>query len=146
MKSFAHFNESVRDKMTPKSDEDIKYTIKGMIETEPVRFFKHDYLERSYDYETLSKFVTDKEIFNGMLKMCENIPPLIKGDSILPKEKLARMMLYLFKNDYIYTETDSLGISWFKHNGKSRHGSEFISVSGYTIMDNLKMYIKRAKE
>ena len=145
MKNFAHFNESVRDKMTPKSDEAIKDSIIEMIETEPEHFFKLEHSENSYDYVTLSKFVTDIEMFRGMLKMCKDLT-FKKGGKEQPKERLAKMMLFLFKNDYIYTEVVGDEIFWFKHNGKSKRVSEYISVSGYTIMDNLKSYIKRTKE
>jgi DNA-binding cell septation regulator SpoVG len=144
-KQYMKESKSVRNLMTPKSEEDVKYAIKGMVGTQPERFFKYDYMEKSYDYETLSKFVTDKEIYRGMLKMCEGIP-FRKGNEEQPKERLAKMMLYLFKNGYTYTDTDGVGVSWFKHHTKSKYNGGDVNVNGFTMMDNLKDYVKRMKE
>ena len=51
MKNFKQYNESIRDQMTPKSDEDIKKSFQSYIDSvrEKMNDYKYEFTKRDYD-------------------------------------------------------------------------------------------------
>ena len=140
MKTYRQFNESLRDKMTPKSEEDIITAVKSTLKENPERVIT----KLKYDYKILSKIVDDQEIHDSMTVWASNLARVMKGkaksDAV---STLSDIMFYLYKKGYVYSNVDTIGSLWFKHKTYGGYDGGHFSVNGYTTLQDTKDYVER---
>jgi len=168
----ARVDEGIRDKMTPKSEEDIKIALSKLSVGEKLIRAKNNnalhllsdkeikqgikellkykpyfiFLELKYKYEELSKYATDEEIKDGLEKAMMNITIFMNGYKGEIKSKFPEIYLYLYKHGYSYSNRDSIGNLWFKHHTKGPYSGGHSSVNGYSSLEDTIEYVERMEK
>lgn len=144
--SYNKFNESIRDMMTPKSEEEIRIATRNMFLGHPIKFF----MTFQMTNDELKTMFTEQELAIGMTKYAESLFLLMEFDkndtTKLQLDEFKGIVWYLFNKGYMFRQVDNLGNLWFKHHTKSAYrGGEF-SVNKYSTLKDAKDYVERMEK
>ena len=138
--------ESVRSLMKPRSKEEIDIAMKNMFLNHPVQFF----IKFKYYYDDLKAIFTEEEIRQGIDKYASSLFLMMKGIKEETKEKqleeFKEIVWYMFKEDYMFDNVDSLHDLWFKHKTKDGYSGGHHCVNGYETLKDTITYIERMKK
>ena len=162
-------NESLKDKLKGKSDEDIKKGIDKLLPSQKLRkikgynlrhlFTNEEFIDiiknifyttpsylfdkLKYSYNKLSEILSDEEIKNGIDKYAKNLNKNLLHNS--STHTLSEIIYYLYIKDYLFNNFDSTTL-WFKHITKGPYSGGHISVNGYTELEDIINYVERMEK
>lgn len=169
MKYLNTYNESIRDLLKPKSDEEIISIIDNLEPYKKLKMAKkynyqlsdeEDIIKNAlkshpnsiiyalkYDYDDLSKIVSDYKIKKALEERLNNLFGLMKYNKREGAlDELKKTIFYLFKKGYIYDNVDSLGDLWFKHKTFDAYSGGHIHHNGYSTLGDAIEYVTRMEK
>jgi hypothetical protein len=172
LKQYGKTFEGIRDKMLPKSEEDIlkslsnlsldekfiklhnnntlhlmsnediKDAIKILLKVRPSYVFT----TLNYKYEELSKIVTDEEIKDALSRNLKVYSNHLIGYKEEDSLKFSEIYLYLYKHGYTFDKFDRTGSFWFKHHTKDSYSGGHFSINGYSKLKDAIDYVERMEK
>jgi len=172
MKKFKQFiNENIKDLLKGKTEEEINKNIINLSSYEKLKLAKkYEFklsdvdekdaiksaliynpeeliLDLKYDYDDLSKIVSDEEIKKGLKSITKRLFNIMKGNNRENAfEELEKVVFYLFKNGYLYDNTDTLGNLWFKHKTYDKYKGGSTTWNGYNTLSDAIDYVTRMQK
>lgn len=164
-------NEGLTDKMTPKSDEDIRNKIKNKSGYDKLRLSKQYGIELSneeikdsllsiidsdrgdiifdllkYKPDDLSNILSDKELNDLIKSYAKSLLKRIGGEGKELINELTKSLYYLFSERYFFDHVDRTGTIWFMNHDIGPYSGGHATFGKYNTFDDVKNYIERMKK